>query len=54
MYLDGELNPGASGSPVLNGKGEVVGLVYRAATGGEADLKYVMAYRASTIANKLR
>jgi tetratricopeptide (TPR) repeat protein len=55
LYLDGELNPGASGSPVLNGSGQVVGIVYRAtsSSGGE-ELKYVMAYRASAIEAKLR
>jgi superkiller protein 3 len=55
LYLDGELNPGASGSPVLNGSGQVVGIVYRAtsSSGGE-ELKYVMAYRTSAIEAKLR
>jgi len=55
LYLDGELNPGASGSPVLNGSGQVVGIVYRAASrGGGEELKYVMAYRAAAIEAQLR
>ena len=55
LYLDGELNPGASGSPVLNGSGQVVGIVYRAtSSSGGKELKYVMAYRTSAIEAKLR
>ena len=54
IYLDGGLNAGASGSPVLNGDRQVVGLVYRAAKGNDLELQYVMAYRAAVIEAKLK
>jgi hypothetical protein len=51
--LAGELQPGASGSPVLNASGQVLGLVYETATYARQALKLVSAYRTSAIQAKI-
>lgn len=45
IVLDGGLEPGASGSPVLNDSGEVVGIVYETTTYARGDLSLVSCYR---------
>jgi len=45
LVLDGQLEPGASGSPVLNATGEVVGLVYETTSYSGGTLSLISAYR---------
>ena len=49
LVLDGQLLPGACGSPVLNGSGEVLGLVYQTPSSTSNELYLVAANRAKTI-----
>jgi superkiller protein 3 len=49
MMLDGQLDEGASGSPVLNAAGQVVGLVSDAVTTGRGEFQFVIAYRSPVI-----
>jgi hypothetical protein len=49
IILDGSLLPGASGSPVLNGSGEVLGLVYETTTYAKQSMDLVSAYRTAVI-----
>ncbi|MFN6339220.1 MAG: tetratricopeptide repeat protein, partial [Cyanobacteriota bacterium] len=53
LVLDGQLLPGASGSPVLNASGQVLGLVYETGTYAKQSLNLVSAYRSSAIQSKL-
>ncbi|MEB3316755.1 MAG: serine protease, partial [Cyanobacteriota bacterium] len=53
LLLDGMLKPGASGSPVLNASGQVLGLVYEISTFEKKDINFVFAYRSSAIQSKL-
>lgn len=53
IILDGSLLPGASGSPVLNGSGEVLGLVYETTTYAKQSMDLVSAYRSSVIRRQL-
>ena len=53
LVLDGQLNPGASGSPVLNAAGQVLGLIYETSTYEKQDINFVFAYRTSAIQSKL-
>lgn len=47
LYLRGQLEEGGSGSPVLNGAGQVVGIVVRG--GGFVELSLVAAYRIAVL-----
>jgi superkiller protein 3 len=49
MVLKGRLDVGASGSPVLNGEGQVVGLAYRSGADDSGILQFVTAYRSAAI-----
>lgn len=51
--FDGKLKPGASRSPVLNGSGQVLGLVYETSTLEGKGINLVFAYRARIIQSKL-
>ena len=53
LVLDGQLKPGASGSPVLNDDGHVLGLVYQTTSYTSDELSLVAAYRVKTIQAKL-
>jgi tetratricopeptide (TPR) repeat protein len=53
IVLDGALEPGASGSPVLNASGQVLGLVYQTTTYSSDPLALVSAYRTGLIQAKL-
>jgi hypothetical protein len=53
LVLDGQLKPGASGSPVLTDTGLVLGLIYETSTYEKQDINFVFAYRSSAIQNKL-
>ncbi|MFM1798247.1 MAG: hypothetical protein RLZZ117_525 [Cyanobacteriota bacterium] len=45
LWLEGRLDKGASGSPVLNGDGQVVGVAYEFGNDGSGLLSYVTAWR---------
>ena len=49
VVLDGRLNEGASGSPVLNGAGQVVGLVFESGVAAGGSFQFVSAYRTAAI-----
>jgi hypothetical protein len=49
LVLDGQLETGASGSPVLNATGQVVGLVYETTSYSGGSLSLVSAYRSGLI-----
>ena len=53
IVLDGALEPGASGSPVLNASGQVLGLVYQTTTYSSDPLALVSAYRSGLIQAKV-
>jgi superkiller protein 3 len=53
LWLEGRLDKGASGSPVLNGDGQVVGVAYEFGHDGSGLLSYVTAWRSSTFPSLL-
>jgi len=53
VVLDGQLKPGASGSPVVNDNGQVLGLIYETSTYDKQDINFVFAYRTAAIQSRL-
>jgi superkiller protein 3 len=53
LWLEGRLDKGASGSPVLNGDGQVVGVAYEFGNDGSGLLSYVSAWRSSAFPSLL-